>query len=322
MIDPEILKQVRRIQVRTSRLVTDVMAGGYSSVFRGSGIEFDEVREYSEGDDPRAVDWNVTARVGRPYVKKFVEERELTVLFLLDLSASMASGARERSARDAAAEFCACLALTADRSNDKVGMIAYSDRVERYVPAKKGSGHALRLVRDCLALEAAHRPTDPVPALEFLARVVRRRAVVFWVSDFETRLNQTSALSLCARRHDLIAARMLTPELDWGCAEDESVRGPLALKRRAEERRRGTAVDRPRGLVRLRNVETGADRPVDFSSPAVRRAWRDTAASHITATAEMFRRAGVDLLDIPVEAPVVDPILRFFERRERRVGHL
>src|SRR5688572_3647373 len=136
------------------------MAGGYSSVFRGSGIEFDEVREYTEGDDPRSVDWNVTARVGRPYVKKYVEERELTVLFLLDLSASARGGTKRRSAREAAAELCACLALSAIRNNDKVGLIAFTDRVEKYVPPKKGIGHVLRIVRDCLVLEPEGTGTD------------------------------------------------------------------------------------------------------------------------------------------------------------------
>jgi uncharacterized protein (DUF58 family) len=289
VIDPEILKQVRRIQVLSSRLVNDVMAGGYSSVFRGSGIEFDEVREYTEGDDPRSVDWNVTARVGRPYVKKYVEERELTVLFLLDLSASSRGGTKRRSAREAAAELCACLALSAIRNNDKVGLIAFTDRVEKYVPAKKGIGHVLRIVRDCLALEPEGTRTDFVPALEFAASVVRRKAIVFLVSDFFAS-GYERPLGLCARRHDLIAVRLLVPELDPPAA----------------------------GLVRLRDLEGGGERLVDLSSAKVRGAHAEAVRAWKQGTKEELRRARVDLMDVPVERSVVEPILSFFRLRELR----
>ncbi len=298
MIDPEILRQVRRIQVLTSRLVTDVMSGGYSSVFRGSGIEFEEVREYAEGDDPRSVDWNVTARTGRPHVKKFVEERELTVLFLLDLSASAAAGMRGRSVRRAAAELCACLALSASRNNDKVGLVAFTDRVERWVPPKKGVGHVMRIVRDCLALEPVGRGTDFVPALEFVASVVRRRAIVFLVSDFLTDRLYDRVLSSAARRHDVIAARLLASELCVG--EGRPVRA--------------------RGLVRVRDLESGLERLLDFSSPAVRDAWLRSVLEWRERTRDDLRRLRVDLMDVPVEEPVVEPILQFFRRRELRAG--
>ncbi|MBI3820089.1 MAG: DUF58 domain-containing protein [Planctomycetes bacterium] len=297
MIDPEILKQVRRIQVHTSRLVTDVMAGGYSSVFRGSGIEFDEVREYSDGDDPRSVDWNVTARTGRPYIKKFVEERELTVVFLLDLSLSMRAGFLRRSAREAAAEFCACLALSAIRNNDKVGFVAFTDRVEHYTPPKKGIGHVLRIVRDCLALEAKGRATDVVPALEFIGHVLRRRAIVFLVSDFMgggfvQNAEFDHALALVRRRHDLIAARFLTSELD------------LANRPRA------------RGLLRVRDYESGREILCDFSSAAVRESYQKSVAAWNRALDERMRRARVDSIRVPVAQPVVEPILQFFRGRE------
>lgn len=298
MIDPEILKQVRRIQVRTNRLVTDVMSGGYSSVFRGSGIEFDEVREYAEGDDPRAVDWNVTARTGRPHVKKFVEERELTVVFLLDLSASMAAGFRRRSAREAAAELCACIALSANRNNDKVGLVAFTDRVEKYVPPKKGVGHTLRIVRDCLALESAGRASDAGPALQLASRVLRRRAIVFLVSDFLGLGGLDRELALCARRHDVIAARLATPEMGLGGAFPGA-----------------------RGLLRTRDLETGAERLVDLSSPAVRRAHAEAAAAWRARIDAQCRRARVDRFDVPVERPVVEPILAFLRRREMRAEH-
>ena len=156
----ELLAEVRRIEVQAKRLVASVMAGGYQSVFRGSGIEFDEVREYVEGDDPRAVDWNVTARVGRPFVKTFVDERELTVLFLADLSASMSTGFGYWSPRQMAARVCACMALSAVANNDRVGMIGFSGGVDEYVPARKGRGHALRVVRDCLALRGLSEVSD------------------------------------------------------------------------------------------------------------------------------------------------------------------
>src|SRR4030095_1649111 len=219
--------------------------GAYTSVFRGAGIEFDEVREYAEGDDPRAVDWNVTARTGRPHVKKFVEERELTVVFLLDLSASVRGGVQRRSTREAAAELCACIALAANRNNDKVGLIAFSDRGEKYVPAKKGVGHGLRVVRDCLALEPTGRGTDLATALELAARVLRRRAIVFLVFAFLVPRGFERALALCRRRHDLIAARLLAPEL---------------------------RLDATRGLVRLRDLETGGERLARAASPRVRAA--------------------------------------------------
>lgn len=296
MIDPEILKQVRRIQVHTSRLVADVMAGGYNSVFRGSGIEFDEVREYSEGDDPRSVDWNVTARTGRPHIKKFVEERELTVVFLLDLSLSMRAGFGRRAAREAAAEFCACLALSAIRNNDKVGFIAFSDRVEKYVPAKKGIGHVLRIVRDCLALESRGNTTKIAPALEFIGHVVRRRAIVFLVSDFLGDENYDHSLAIVGRRHDLIAVRTISPELE------------LATNKNA------------RGLLTVRDLETGMQYIGDFSSKAVRDQYQQNADAFTRATNERLRRARVDSIQIKVAEPVVEPILQFFRGRELKAA--
>jgi uncharacterized protein (DUF58 family) len=290
----ELLEEVRRIDVQASRLVTDVMAGGYSSVFRGSGIEFDRVREYVEGDPQRAVDWNVSARVGRPFVKEYVDERELTVLFLLDLSASMAGGFSHWSARQTAARVCACLALSAIRNNDKVGLIAFSEAVDKYVPPKKGAGHALRIVRDCLALPGSSARTDLAPALEFAARVLRRHAILFLVSDFLAGGWQ-EALTLCARRHDVVAVRLQPPEL----APPEA------------------------GLVRLRDPESGRETVIDWKSPRVRAAYAERVAVRRTETEEELRRAKVDLMDVPISREhdidmVARPILKFFRMRERR----
>jgi uncharacterized protein (DUF58 family) len=290
----ELLKEVRRIEVQSRRLVTDVMAGGYSTVFRGAGVEFDGVREYVEGDDPRRVDWNVTARAGRPFVKKYVEERELTVLFLLDLSASMAGGFGPWSARQVAARVCACLALSAVRNDDKVGLIAFSGGVDKYVPAKKGIGHALRVLRDCLALPGSSARTDLRPPLELAARVVRRRAILFLVSDFLAE-GPGPALRLAARRHDLIAVRLLPPELT----------PPKA------------------GLVRLHDPETGRLAVVDWGSAPIRAAYVERVARWRAATEDALRRADVDRMDVPVPRQpdrdfVARPILDFFRMRELR----
>ncbi len=293
----ELLAEVRRIEVQTRRLVTGVMAGEYASVFRGSGIEFDEVREYVEGDDPRAVDWNVTARVGRPFVKKFVDERDLALLFLFDLSASMSGGFGLWSARETAARVCACLALSAVKNNDRIGLIAFSESVEKVVPPKKGISHALSIVRDCLALPVPGGRTDPAAALDLAARAIRRHALVFLVSDFLFR-GFGRTLAACARRHDVIAVRLLTPEL-------ADIVSPAA------------------GLVRVRDPESAHETVIDFASPRVRAAYAERVARWRKETEEELRRSRVDLLDVPVPRvhdrdAVARPILDFFRMRELR----
>jgi len=290
----ELLEEVRRIDVMSKRLVTDVMAGGYVSVFRGVGIEFDEVREYAEGDDPRSVDWNVTARMGRPYIKKYVDERDLTVLFVLDLSESMTGGFGIWSARQAAARVCGCLALSAVRNGDKVGFVAFTGDLDTYVPARKGFGHALRIVRDCLALPAGRGAVSLAPALEFVGRAVPGHAIVFLVSDF-LGAGWERPLALCARRHDVVAVRLLDPGLE----------APDA------------------GLVRLRDPETGVATVVDWSSGRVREAWRRRVADWRERTDRALRRASVDCMDVPIPRArgrnaIAGPILRFFRMRELR----
>ncbi len=290
----ELLDEVRRIDVLSRRVVTDVMAGGWNSAFRGSGMVFDEVREYVPGDDPRSVDWNVTARVGRPFVKQFVEEREQTVLFLFDLSASMDSGFGALTARQMAARVVACLGLSAVRNGDKVGLIACGAEVERHVPAQKGLAHVLRIVRDCLALPPRAPGTDLAAALTLATRAERRRAVVFLVSDF---LGEgfERALAPCARRHDVVAVRLLTPALD-------------AL---------------PRALVHVVDPETGVRRLVDGRDPRTRGAYERRVATWRARTADALRRAGADLMDVPVPRTadrhmIARPILRFFRMRAER----
>lgn len=290
----ELLEEVRRIDVQARRLVTDIMAGGYTSAFRGSGIEFDRVREYADGDSQRSIDWNVTARMGRPFVKTYVDERELTVLFLLDLSASMEGGFSFWSARQTAARVCACLALSAIRNNDKVGLIAFSKEVDKYVAPDKGIGHALRIVRDCLALPGGSEQTDFESALHFAAQVVRRHAVVFLVSDFLAEGWETP-LALCARRHDVVAIRLEPPEL----APPDA------------------------GLMRIRDPESGAERVVDWRDARVREAYRARVEEHRARVDEELRRLGVDRMDMPLPRErdvdaIAREILRFFRMRERR----
>ena len=292
----EILEEVRRIDVQSRRLVRDVLAGGYVSVFRGTGIEFDAVREYADGDPWRSVDWNVTARKGQPYVKTYVDERELTVLFLLDLSASMGGGWGVWSARQTAARVCACLALSATWNDDKVGLVGFSEAVDAYVPPRKGAGHALRIIRDCLVLPGSGTQTHIAPAVEFVSNAVRRKAIVFVVSDFLTDGWQ-QPLSLCARRHDVIAVRMLTPEL-----------APPRV-----------------GLLRARDPETGRSMIIDTGSARVREAYARRIDEWRRKTEQDLAAAKIDLMDVPVpREPGIDllakPILRFFRMREQRGG--
>jgi uncharacterized protein (DUF58 family) len=289
-----LLREVRLIEVQSRHLASGVMAGSYTSVFRGSGVEFEDVREYVEGDDPRTVDWNVTARVGRPYVKKYIDERDRTILFLLDLSASMTAGFGGWSARQVAVRVCACLALSAIQHDDKIGLIAFSRGVDRFVPPAKGLPHALRIVRDCLALRPAAAQTAVAPAIELAARVMRRRAVLFLVSDFLTPGWQ-DALALCSRRHDVIAVRILSPE----------IAAPRA------------------GLMRLRDPESGLETVVDWGSARVRAAYAARVARWHDDVAGGLRRLGVDLMDVavprvPQQSAIARPILRLFRMRELR----
>lgn len=290
----ELLAEVRRIEVQSRRLISGALAGGYTSVFRGAGIEFDEVREFVPGDDPRSVDWNVTARMGRPFVKKYVDERELTLLFLLDLSPSMTGGFGTWSSRQMAARVCGCLALSAVRHHDKVGLIAFDDAVRKFVPPKKGLGHALRIVRDCLALPESGAGTALGPALDFAAHVVRRRAVVFLVSDFLAD-GFMRPLTLCARRHDVVAVRLLPAELSPPAADS----------------------------LRLRDPETGRVTVVDWRHAPTRAAYSARVAQWRQALAASLQRARVDLMDVPIPTlpdrdAIARPILSFFRMRELR----
>ncbi|MEQ1634447.1 MAG: DUF58 domain-containing protein [Planctomycetota bacterium] len=301
----ELLMLVRRIEAQSERLVSGVLAGGYKSRFRGSGIEFEEIREYVDGDDPRAVDQAVTARMGRPFVRSYVEERDLTMMLLLDLSASMVDGGFGHwSARQTAARIAACLAMSATHSDDKVGMLAFAEQVEKVVPAKKGLRHVLRIVRDCLSLPGSTKKTDLAAALEFVARSARRHSVVFVLSDFLDLDLDTErfrrALALASRHHEVVAVRLLLPELD-----------PELLHHSGA------------GLVHTLDPETAQRRTVDFGSRRVRHEYAARTAAWRERLDTLLRRSRIDVMDVPVprtpdDDAIAGPILRFFGAQQRR----
>jgi uncharacterized protein (DUF58 family) len=290
MLPREIAKKIHRIRIRTNRLVNEGLGGEYHSVFRGRGMEFSEVREYVPGDDVRAIDWNVTARTGVPHVKKFVEERDLTVLLLLDVSPSQAFGSKYLTKRDLMAELAALLAFAAVKNNDRVGALLFSDRIERFVPPRKGVDHALAIARDALYLEPTGRTTDLTLALRSAASLLKQRAVVFVVSDFLA-AGYEKALKTLNRRHDVVALPITDPR------ETE-----LPAK----------------GLVRLRDAETGKSRVYDLADPAFRAAWARRTASPFPAPLGVFKSAGIDAIPLRTDAPYEMALVKFFKERERR----
>lgn len=291
-LPPELLRAIRRIQFRASHLVTDIFLGEYHSIFRGRGIEFAEVREYQPGDDIRIIDWNVTARMGRPYVKRYVEERELTVLLMVDVSASESFSTAKQTKQEIAAEIVALLAFSAIKSNDKVGLIAFSDHIERFIPPKKGVQHVLRLVRDLLYLRPEGRGTDLAQAINFLHRVTKRRSIVFLLSDFLA-VGYERALKVAARRHELVAVTLT----DRRELELPSV-----------------------GLLYLEDAETGERLLVDSADPAVRAAFAAQAVQQREERLRLFRSVGIDAVEIYTDRPYVEPLLRFFRQRARKVA--
>lgn len=287
----ELMKQVRRIRVVTAKLVDEHISGEYHSVFKGRGMEFDEVREYVPGDDVRAIDWNVTARLGHPYVKRFCEERELTIVFLVDISGSMIFGSGRRSKAEVAAELTSLLALSAIKNQDKVGLILFSDRIERYIPPRKGRTAAMRLVREVLAAEETRRETDLAQALKFLNKVQKRRAVVFLISDFLAK-GYENELRVSARHHDLIACPIADPR----------------------ERSLPNA-----GLLEVLNPETGECLLVDTRSRQTLLYFHRQAAAEQQALAKQFQRFKIDNLTLTTDRPFIDDVHRLFYLRQRRL---
>jgi uncharacterized protein (DUF58 family) len=289
MTPEEVTHEVRRLEITTRHLVRDIMAGEYSSAFRGRGVEFAEVREYQPGDDIRTIDWNVTARLGSAYVKRFLEERELTVLFLADVSAAGGFGTRRRTKGELAIEVAAVLALAAARNNDRVGVAFATDRVEQYVAPAKGRRQALRVISDLLSYRPRSPDTDLARALTELEPVLRRRAVIFLLSDFLT-IGYGPALARLARRHDVIGVQVADPR----------------------ERELPDV-----GLVTLWDPESGDWRIVDTGDSRVRQQFRNRAESWDRELGRIFSEGGADLLRLETGEPYADALIAFFRRRER-----
>jgi len=286
----EILKKVQQIEVRTRKLVTDALAGQYHSIFKGRGINFEEVREYYPGDEVRAIDWNVTARQGRPFIKKFTEERELTILLMVDVSASGNFGSTTQSKRELSAELASVLAFSAIRNNDKVGLILFTDQVEQYIPPRKGRTHVLRVIREILFFEPKNRGTNIACALDFANKVVTRRAVAFLVSDFQAG-DYAKALKMSNRRHDLIGVLVVDPR--------ERELPPI-------------------GILTVEDSETGQQMQIDTGRRSVRDHFRELAAKKLEAIRKTLRQSGVDVLELVTGKAYMPALKQFFDRRERQ----
>lgn len=286
----ELMKQVGKIKILTAHLIDDRLAGDYHSVFRGQGVEFDEVRPYVPGDDIRSIDWNVTARTGLPHVKRFSEERELTVIFLVDVSGSQVFGSGTRSKSELAAEITCLLALTAIKNQDKIGLILFTDRILKSIPPRKGRTSVMRLVREVLAADETRERTDITAALRFLNNVQKRKAVVFLVSDFQD-TGYEKELRVTARRHDVIACPISDP-----CE--------FALPNV--------------GLVELQDPETGELLLVDTASATVRNAFAGRAAEDDAQLMRFFKRTGIDTISLSTGRPYIDDVRALFRRRARK----
>ena len=286
----EILRKVQQIQIVANRSVNDLLAGQYRSLFRGRGMEFDEVREYQAGDEIRTIDWNVTARAGSPYVKRFSEERELTVLFLLDVSASGAFGTGRQSKLEVMVEMAALLMFSALKNNDKVGLLFFAGEVHAYYPPRKGKSNVLRLIREMIAVEPVAEETNLGQALQFLSRVHKRRSVVFLISDFQAE-DSRSPLAVSNHRHDLVAITVSDPR----------------------ERALPDV-----GFLTFRDAETGEIVEVDTRHPRVRALFAESADRRQEALSDGLRRVGVDELAVSTTEPYATSLRRFFASRERR----
>ena len=293
-----ILSKMRQLELRTRRLVNNTLAGEYHSVFKGRGMDFDEVREYVPGDEVRTIDWNVTARAGRPFVKKFTEERELTILLLVDVSASGNFGSATQSKREMAAELASVLAFSAIRNSDKVGLILYTDRIEQYIPPKKGRRHVLRVAREILFHQPQGRGTDTVKALDFANNVLRRRAIAFLISDFQSSGDPDQALAELRRamrqtnrRHDLVALHI-------------------------EDRREKSLPDI--GVLAIEDSETGEVVELDTGDPEVRSRFAQGANDRTQRLVRGLRAEAIDTLELDTATPYMPALQHFFKTRERR----
>jgi uncharacterized protein (DUF58 family) len=287
----DILKKVRQIEIKTRGLVNQVFSGEYHSVFKGRGMEFSEVREYQYGDDIRSIDWNVSARFNHPFVKVFEEERELTVMLLVDFSRSGSFGSGTQLKNEIAAEICAVLSFSAIKNNDKVGLILFTDQIEKFVPPKKGRAHILRIIRELISFEPKGPGTNLKQALEYLNHVNKKRTICFLISDFIDD-GYDSILRIVSKKHDIIAIELTDP--------------------REEEL---PAV----GLIKMRDAETNSERWIDTSDARVRRTFEEFWAKRKADRKQMFMRSRVDAIPIRIDRPYIKPIVDFFKLREARL---
>jgi len=302
MIPKELFKKIRQIEITTNRMVSDIFAGEYHSVFKGQGIEFDEVREYQRGDDIRTIDWNVTARIGHPHVKKFIEERELNVMILVDVSRSSYFGTVNQLKSNMAAEIAAVLAYSAIRNSDKVGLIIFTDKIEKYIPPNKGVSHVLRVIREILYFKPEEKGTDIPIALDYLSKVMTRRSVAFLISDYfdstkqingngTSRLKQ--AMSVANRRHDLVAITLNDPK-------EENLTDL--------------------GLVYLEDAESGEKVLVDSSDKEFCKEFNQEAKTRTQGRDRFFRSINVDHIDVSTDAPYTNGLIKFFKQRKSRIS--
>jgi len=314
MIPREILKKIRQIEIRTNRIVTETLAGQYHSVFKGQGMNFDEVREYQPGDDVRAIDWNVTARMNHPFIKKFVEERELTLMLVVDVSGSGLFGSRDQSKRELAAEIASVLAFSAIRNNDKVGLILFSDEVEKFIPPRKGRSHVLRVIREVLFFEPKRRGTDLNAALEFLLRVQSHKAVAVVVSDFIGSPAESKR----------IGGRSLKPQM---MLLESLAQASFTMLKQVNRRHDVVAVqitDRYElelpalGRLVLRDAETGEFIEINTGDARKRQAFTERQLKAQNETARIFRSAGIDSIQLRTDQPYGAALAKFFETREKR----
>jgi uncharacterized protein (DUF58 family) len=289
MIPKEVLQKVRQIEIRTRRIVDSMLSGSYHSAFKGKGMEFSEVRPYIDGDDVRTIDWNVTARMGAPYIKKYIEERELTVMLVVDASASGNFGSVDKFKGEMAVELCSLLAFSAIRNNDRVGLVVFTSDVETYIPPRKGRNHVLRVIRELLYFRPKHRGTDIGNALKFLNRVQTRTSVVFLVSDFIS-AGFEAPLRVAAKRHDLVTISVSDPREEF---------------------------IPPIGLVELEDAETGETMLFDTRNRRAVEAYKKERASRRARLDDLFRSTGVDEIRVSTESGYVAPIVKFFRKREK-----
>jgi len=291
MLTKELLKQVKQIEIKTRGVVNEVFSGEYHSVFKGRGMEFSEVREYQIGDDIRTIDWNVTARFGHPFVKIFEEERELTVILVIDMSGSLMFGSVNKTKQQIAAELSAILAFSAMKNNDKVGLILFTDRIEKFVPPKKGRSHGLRIIREVLSFKPEGNTTDIKSALEYLNHTIKRKSIAFLISDFIDD-GYDKIMNIVGKKHDLIGVVLKDPR------ESEIPKS---------------------GLMKFRDVETGKLRHIDTSSKKVQLMYKETVQFHETQRKEIFMKSRLDSINIDISESYIKPLANFFRKREKQL---